>query len=327
MAGWREFPPSHPKSLEEADAAGWEPKARLQRMDEYGVFAQVLYPNLLAFSTRAFIALGPALAEACVEAYNDSLAEFAAVDRRRLIPVMMLPFWDIDASLRELDRAIGLGHRGVLLTTKFDPVGLPPLWDPHWSRLLAAIEERGLSINFHVGFSEMTQEQIQASMDSEENEHALNISIGPMRNAWAIGSIITSGLCHRYPGINFVSVESGGSWLPFVMESLDWHWKNLGAQARYKDMELPSFYLRRQILGSFWFERESIRRMVDLLPDNLMFETDFPHPTSLSPGPASAARNPRLMAQAAMEGVAPDIVRKVMYENAARVYGLDRLPA
>src|SRR5687768_4699724 len=49
MAGWREFPPSNPKSLEDADPAAWHPGERLKRLDEYGLYAQVLYPNLLGF--------------------------------------------------------------------------------------------------------------------------------------------------------------------------------------------------------------------------------------------------------------------------------------
>src|SRR5882757_7483110 len=47
QAGWHEFPPSHPGSLAEADPAAWDPKARLQRLDEFKLYAQVLYPNVL----------------------------------------------------------------------------------------------------------------------------------------------------------------------------------------------------------------------------------------------------------------------------------------
>ncbi|HVW34249.1 MAG TPA: amidohydrolase, partial [Acidimicrobiia bacterium] len=50
IAGWREHPPSHPPTLAEADPGAFEAKPRLARMDEYGIYAQTLYPNLLAFS-------------------------------------------------------------------------------------------------------------------------------------------------------------------------------------------------------------------------------------------------------------------------------------
>jgi hypothetical protein len=66
-----------------------------------------------------------------------------------------------------------------------------------------------------------------------------------------------------------------------------------GVCQRYPARLLPSEYLRRQIFGMYWFERQSLRSVIDLLADNLMFETDFPHATSLSPGPASESPSPR----------------------------------
>jgi uncharacterized protein len=136
---------------------------------------------------------------------------------------------------------------------------------------------------------------------------------------------VCSGLCHRYPDVNFVSVESGASWLPFLVEAMDWNWKNYGAFSDFPDRELPSFYFKRQVYGSFWFEQQAVGRVVDMFPDNLMFETDFPHPISLSPGPASSAGNPRSMAEAAMAGQPDDIIRKVFHDNAARLYNLEPL--
>jgi predicted TIM-barrel fold metal-dependent hydrolase len=85
---------------------------------------------------------------------------------------------------------------------------------------------------------------------------------------------------------------------------------------------LPSFYFKRNVFSTFWFERTTIDRMVDLYPDNIMFETDFPHSTSLSPGPASSSEIPRLMADAAVANLAPELARKVLHDNAARLYHL-----
>ena len=57
-AGWKEHPPSYPPSLDEADPAGHDPHERLKRMDEYGLYAQVLYPNIIGFDSQAFLELG-----------------------------------------------------------------------------------------------------------------------------------------------------------------------------------------------------------------------------------------------------------------------------
>ena len=57
---------------------------------------------------------------------------------------------------------------------------------------------------------------------------------------------------------------------------------------------LPSEYFRRQMYGSFWFEQASMRSAVEQLgADCILYETDFPHPTSMAPGPATTAVSPR----------------------------------
>ena len=69
------------------DIATWEPTARLARMDEYGIWAQVLYPNVAGFGAGKLLTLGDGeLMLACVQAYNDFLAEYASADPRRFVP-------------------------------------------------------------------------------------------------------------------------------------------------------------------------------------------------------------------------------------------------
>ena len=91
-----------------------------------------------------------------------------------------------------------------------------------------------------------------------------------------------------------MSVESGIGWIPFALDALDWQWKNCGVHLEHPEYELlPSEYFQRQIYGCFWFEDDTALAALDLLgPDNILYETDFPHPTSMSPGPASAPMRP-----------------------------------
>ena len=94
QAGWPEFPPSHPRRLADALPAAIDPKQRLAYMDEAGVYYQLMYPNILGFHSHAFLTGMPReLATDCVRAYNDWVTEFCSADARRLIPMMMLPFW------------------------------------------------------------------------------------------------------------------------------------------------------------------------------------------------------------------------------------------
>ena len=71
-----------------------------------------------------------------------------------------------------------------------------------------------------------------------------------------IANLITGGVCHRFPNLKFVSVESGVGWIPFALEHLDWQWKNCGVPQEHPEYDLlPSEYFMRQMYGCFWFER------------------------------------------------------------------------
>ena len=87
---------------------------------------------------------------------------------------------------------------------------------------------------------------------------------------------------------------------------------------------LPSEFFKRQFYGCFWFETGTLKPAIELLgADNIMYETDFPHPTSMSPGPATSATYPALYMEEAFEGVARSDVEKIVHGNAARIYHLD----
>jgi uncharacterized protein len=118
-----------------------------------------------------------------------------------------------------------------------------------------------------------------------------------------------------------VSVESGFGYVPFLLDSLDWQWSGLGGRGAFPDRLWPSEYFRRQVYTMFWFEKDAL----SLLPnfaENVMFETDFPHPTCLHPGPGHAP-SPREVIRRDTEIVGEEVMRKVLYETPARVYHLE----
>ena len=106
---------------------------------------------------------------------------------------------------------------------------------------------------------------------------------------------------------------------------MDWSFHNAGAAAEHPELELlPSEYFARQIYSCFWFERASARAAIEILgSEHILFETDFPHPTGMTPGPASAAMPPRDHLRDALAGVPDADIRNVLHDNAARLYHLD----
>jgi len=324
-AGWHEYPPGHPPTIEDADPAAFEASERLKRMDEFGITAQALYPNLLAFSNHAFMGMkDPQLMLECVRAYNDFLVDFASVAPERFILLASLPFWDVAASVAEMKRCKERGFNGMLFIAKPHKLGMPRLIDDHWAPIFSQAQEYGWSVNFHIGFADFTEEDFREIMAKTVSraDYAKNSAVSMLACGETVADVIMSGLCHKYPRLNFVSVESGFGWMPSFIECMDWQWLNSGAAKAFPEREMPSFYFRRQYYGTFWFENEVVRRLMDIYPDNLMFEADFPHPTSLSPGPASSSPGPKNIVRDVFRDVDQELAQKVLYKNAQRLYGL-----
>jgi len=326
MAGWDQYPPNKPNVWSDVSPSAWRAEDRLKKMDEYGIWAQVLYPNVAGFGAGRYLGLGdPELMLACVQAYNDWVAEWASADKRRLLPQMAVPFWDIDLTVKEMERAAKLGHKGVIFGGEPEYFSQPKLTDPHWDPLWAAAQDMGLPIDFHIAGGDMSNFHLLHESTGKHAAFAALPILFTMQNSRTITQLVIGGICHRFPKLNFVSVESGVGWLPFAVDMMDWMWLNAGAHKEHPEMKLmPSEYFKRQIYGCFWFERKTLVHAIDHLgADNILYESDFPHPTSMSPGPKSTAQPPNVYVQETMGDLPQDVVSKILHDNAARIYHLD----
>jgi predicted TIM-barrel fold metal-dependent hydrolase len=306
-----------------ADHGGFSAPDRVERLDEYGIAKQVLYPNLLGFFSSCFVEMNQADAmKACVSAYNDFLLDFTHEGNDRFVPVAALPYWSIEDCLAELERVYAAGHKAVVFPPDPTKVGLPALSDPHWDPLFDAVQALDMSMNLHIGFGSFTSQQVGDAIGEQGRmQYARASTLLFMGNTHTVTELCMSDVCVRFPRLKFVSVESGFGYLPYLRQGMDWQWINAGNLRYNPDHPMPSEILHRQIYATFWFEQELLG--LEEFADNVMFSTDYPHPTSLSPGPNSSAGNPAVMARNALKDQSPDVVRKVLHDTAARVYHLD----
>src|SRR5213593_3530628 len=92
--------------FEDVPRGGYDPDQHLADMRLDGVAGEVLYPSQGLFYFR--VADG-ALQAAIFRAYNDWLAEFCRTDPARLKGIAMISMDDVQAAIRELERAARLG--------------------------------------------------------------------------------------------------------------------------------------------------------------------------------------------------------------------------
>ena len=329
MAGYTHALPAHPQTIADIDPAGYDPDARLKIMDRYGIYAQILYPNVGGFGAGGFLALkNDELKADCVRAYNDFMTDWCSADRKRLIPLTATPFWDLDFALEEIERCAKLGHKGILFTWQPEGFGHPHLADPYWDPLWRLCTEYELPINFHVGSGIVTAPTI----DYPGNGFAVNFAKSNVKAslscAASVMEVIGSRIVRDFPTIKFVSVESGVGWIPFVLENMAWLWGTSGVYNERPDLRdtTPLELFKKHVFGTFWFEDACVEYAVDYLgADNIMFETDFPHPTSVAPGPNTRAKNPieHIEERFSDTKMSAEDLEKILSGNAIKLYHLD----
>jgi len=300
----------------------YDPVERLKMMDHEGVWAQVIFPNAVGLGGQNLnqAVEDEALRLLCLEIYNDTNAEMQDASGNRLLPMAVLPAWDIEASVREAQRCAELGMRGVNLTSDTQDLGSPDLANRAWDPLWEACADLELPIHFHIGASHTVMtffDNYPWPSHDDDTKLAIGGTLLFIGNGRVVVNVICSGMLERHPKLKIVSVESGAGWVPFILEALDYEMAENAPKLRDETLSMsPTEYFRRQIYATTWFERTDLPTLVRAIgEDNILFETDFPHPTCLYPGPVqSAQENMRDLTEAQRN--------KILGGNAARLYRL-----
>jgi uncharacterized protein len=317
----RSFEGLYEWEIDRAHVAAYDPVARVKLMDELGVWAHIIFPGVVGLGGQglADTVRDVALRSACLEMFNDASAELQADSGDRLLPMALLPAWDIGACVKEAERAASMGLRGVNLTSDPQDLGAPDLASAQWDPVWEACSSLGLPVHFHIGAS-LTTMNYFGTYPWDTHDDDTKLAIGGtllfIGNARVVVNIICSGMLDRYPELKVVSVESGGGWVPFILEALEYEMAENAPGLAARLSLTPKEFFRRNIFATTWFERSDLSAIVSSVgEDNFLFETDFPHPTCLFPNPlATAERN--------MAGLSATAQRKILGENAQKLYHL-----
>ena len=175
-----------------------------------------------------------------------------------------------------------------------------------------------MPVNFHIGGSATSMSWFGSmpwpSFD-DERKLALGSLMVMISNFRTIGNLLLSGVLERHPTLQVVSVESGLGWMPFLLEGLDYEVAGVRAAASPSTCRCrrPSTSGGRSTRATGSSATACAAPSTALGADNILFETDFPHPTCLYPD--SLARGAEALA-----GLQPEERRKILSTNAATLY-------
>lgn len=297
---------------EEVRPGCYDPAERLKDMDLGGVWATVLYPNVgLAFGGGRGFSSDWELAVACIKAYNDHLSEFCSHNPARLAGAGLVPMDSVESAVAEVKRLGKLpGIRAVMLPVypAEDREWNHPDYEPLW----ATLEDHNLSVSIHIG--ERRGQRVAPWALAHPGGMEAMINTITLSTAEAFAYILWSGVFDRHPRLTVVSVESGIGWLGYFCERAN----NVYKRHRYWTHSVlkhePASYFGRNIFATFEEDLVGIRTRDVIGVEALLWSSDYPHTDTSWP-------RCRESIEEHFVGVPESDKRKVIAENAARVYG------
>lgn len=306
---------------------GTDLEVRTRDMAREGVDGQVVFPNVGLMVNSGDEP--PEFHQAWARAYNDFVHEVFAADRERFKLAAMLAVDDVAAAVEEAERCVTRGFETLFLpcTMPWQPYRLP-VYEPLW----CFAEEAGVPLNFHVfsgnlsplggGFATLGQvspERVEQARELYEvevrTERLSTTCMGIASGMSPILELTGAGVLERHPRLRFVVTEADCGWLAWVLQIMDQMQERRGLYIHRLPMR-ASDYFRRQGSITITDDPVALHNVPFTGVDCLLWGNDYPHDEGTWPDSRASVEGIR-------RALGPVDARKVLCENAARLYGFD----
>jgi predicted TIM-barrel fold metal-dependent hydrolase len=290
----------------------YDPVARLADMDIGWVEASMCFPTLPRFCGQTFYeGKDKELGLACVKAYNDWMVEEWCGDSGgRLIPLGIIPLWDVEAAAAEVRRNAARGFRAVCFSELPYHLRLPTIHSGYWDPFFEACAETGTVLAMHIGSSS----QMPAASPDAPPSVSATLAFGNAMTS--LVDFLMSGLLVRFPALKLLYAESQLGWIPYALQRVDQVWEDNQGWAQTKHIpEPPSTYYYQSVYGCFINDPHGLASLDEVGVDNVTCETDYPHSDSSWP-------DTKVIVSKLVAGLSADVVRKVVRGNAIKALNL-----
>jgi predicted TIM-barrel fold metal-dependent hydrolase len=253
----------------------YEPKARIDDLALAGVDGSLAFPTFPRFCGQTFMEGSDLdLGLECVRAYNDwMIDEWCGDSDGHLIPLCLMPLWDVELAAAEVARNAARGARAVCFSEIPPHLGLPSIHTGYWDPLFAVAEETKTVLCMHIGSS---SKMPAASPDAPPSTP---IMLSFNNSMASLADFLFSGVLVRFPALKLAYSEGQIGWIPYALERADSVWELHSNWTHAKDTvpERPSSYYRGRIFGCFTNDVHGLASLDEVGEDNVCFETDYPH--------------------------------------------------
>jgi predicted TIM-barrel fold metal-dependent hydrolase len=143
----------------------------------------------------------------------------------RLIPLCLVPLWDVELAADEVRRNADRGVRAVAFSEIPYHLGLPSIHSGYWDPFRRACAETRTSVNMHIGsWSNMPT-------SSRDAPNGVGVVLTFANSATSLVDFLFSGVLVRFPALKLAYSEGQIGWLPYVIEPIDDVWEQHRAWA------------------------------------------------------------------------------------------------
>ena len=325
-----EFNESWQRDNSELLAGAWDHDKRIEVLDADGIAVEIVFPDgITEFNSPPFEGgLGlptegtdPELQWAGARSHNRWLAELCQMAPERRVGVALVPVWDNDEAVREVEWARANGLGGVMLPVMWGK--LPPYHTRHYEPLWQACADNQMIIHFHSGPGPRT-DYFAMNSDGTLAEGAVGIYVSEVcfYLVRPLTFMIWGGVFDRHPELRVAITEGSCIWVPEYLKLLDHRFTAHRANAKMGDF---TSHLKRSpsqtfhdcvAVGASVLARREVELREEIGTRCIMWGSDYPHPEGSWP-------DTRDEMVAALRGLPEADIAAILGGNAARFYGLD----
>lgn len=294
-----------------------DPKARVDDMNANGVLGSLNFGTMAGFAGNLFIT-SPDKEEAlmAIRAWNDwHVLEWCEIGKHRLIPLIILPLWDMDLTLTEMKRMAAYDVHNIAFPDNPSRNGLPAIHNAYWEPFWAACCDHDMLLNCHIGTGSMAEHA------STETPIDAWITTMPMSIANSAADWLFASFWKRHPKLRMALSEGGIGWIPYFMERADFTYEH-HHEWTFSQFEgrRPSDVFKERIVTCFIDDQFGLKNLEYLNDAMVCYECDYPHSDTVWPN------SPEHL-WASVQGLDDAVIDKVTHQNAMRALRYDPFEA
>jgi predicted TIM-barrel fold metal-dependent hydrolase len=320
MAATVGWPPEewgfNPGTYSELRPGCFDVHQRVRDMDANGIHASLNFPTMAGFNARTFTEAGDKeIALVMLRAYNDwAIDEWAGSYPDRFIPQGIVPMWDVDLAVEEVNRLGNKGCRSISFLETPHVQGFESFLSGYWDPMLAAICNHNMVLSLHIGGGfEVIKRPKEAPID-----HLMVLAC--QISAITAQDLLFGPTLRKFPDLRVALSEGGIGWIPFYFDRIDRHVQNQAWLHERDDFggKLPSEVFRDHILACFITDPSGLLLRDRIGIDIIAWECDYPHTDTTWPKSPEFAWNELQGA-----GCSDEEIHKITWQNATRFFDWD----